>query len=83
MAIIAGLLVAALVVQQVLHRRQVDFLEQLYAKERSVLADRIQHPELRQVQPLPPEEHEPPHDAAQLALVGQIHDIPEEDQHGA
>jgi hypothetical protein len=81
MTIIAGLLIGALIVQQILHRRQLDFMAKLAVKERSVLADRIQHPELRQVQSLPPEEHEPPRDAAWMALVGQVYDgpLPEED----
>lgn len=88
MTIIAGLLIAALIVQQVVHRNTVKMLlgkheaEQVRAdKAIRSLADRIQHPELRQVESLPPENHEPPKDAAWMALVGRITDdpLPEED----
>ena len=39
------------------------------------MADRIQHPEARQVEPGEIVEHEPPKDTAELAHVGQI--VPE------
>jgi hypothetical protein len=40
--------------------------------ERKQLLDRIQHPEIRQVEPGEPVERDEPKDAAELAQVGQI-----------
>jgi hypothetical protein len=41
-------------------------------QERASLLDRIQHPEVRQVQPVEVEPWEPPKDLAELAHLGQI-----------
>jgi hypothetical protein len=41
-------------------------------RERQKLLDRIQHPEVRQVEPGEPVEWDEPKDAAELAQVGQI-----------
>lgn len=42
------------------------------AQERASLLDRIQHPEVRQVQPVEVEPWEPPRDLAELAHLGQV-----------
>jgi hypothetical protein len=41
-----------------------------WAQERASLLDRVQHPQVRQVQPGPQLEHEAPKDTAELAQVG-------------
>ncbi len=46
-----------------------------WAKERKELLDRIQHPEIHQVEPGEQIEHDPPKDEAELAHIGQI--VPE------
>ncbi len=71
MTIVAALLVAALVVQYLLHSRE----RREHDRQISKMADRIQHPEVRQVEPGPVREYEPPKDEAELAQVGQI--VPE------
>ncbi len=71
MTIVASLLVAALVVQYLLHSRE----RREHDRQLSKMADRIQHPEIRQVEPGPQTEYEPPKDEAELAQVGQI--VPE------
>lgn len=76
MTIIAGLLIAALIFQAVSHRRQLETQARFAEKERRSLLERIQHPELRQLDI--PEGYEPPEipaDAAELAFVGQ--EVPE------
>jgi hypothetical protein len=45
------------------------------SEERAELLDRIQHPEVRRVDPGPKVVHEPPRDMGELAMVGQI--VPE------
>jgi hypothetical protein len=46
-----------------------------WAKERKELLDRIQHPEIKPVEPGEQMEYETPKDEAELAQVGQI--VPE------
>lgn len=46
-----------------------------HAKELQRFADRIQHPEVRQVDPGPVVDVEPPKDAAEMAWVGEV--VPE------
>jgi hypothetical protein len=43
-----------------------------HRQEVASLLDRIQHPEVRQVQAGEPVEYEPPRDLAELAQVGQV-----------
>ncbi len=75
MTIIAILLAVFLVAQFVFHAREQRKIQEAYEQERASLLDRIQHPEVRQVQPGEIVEHEPPKDEAELAHVGQI--VPE------
>ena len=42
-----------------------------HREEVQKLLDRIQHPEVRQVQPLPSEPVDPPKDAAEMAFLGE------------
>ena len=72
MTYIAGLLVAALVIQHWFHGKQMDDLLAETSHERRLLLDRIQHPTVRQVEPGPQIEYDPPKDSAELAQVGQI-----------
>ncbi len=72
MTIIAGLLLGALILEHVLHKRQVDSLLAEVSHERQKLLDRIQHPEVRQVQAGSVVEHELPTDTAELAQVGLV-----------
>lgn len=78
MTIIAGALAAivvflilALYRQQVNHLNHVIQIEAEAKAERKSLMDRIQHPTIRQVEPMPQVEYVPPQDAAQFAMVGQ------------
>ncbi len=41
-----------------------------WEQERKSLLDRIQHPEVHQIEPGEIVEHEPPRDASELAMVG-------------
>ena len=75
MTLIIGLLIAALVVQQVQHSHATRSLLAATARERKSLLDRIQHPERVQVEASPPVIHEPPQDLAELAMVGR--EVPE------
>jgi hypothetical protein len=75
MTIIACVLAVALVVLYFAQTRQVNTLTREAARERAKLLDRIQHPELRQVEPGERTEYEPPKDTAELAYVGQ--EVPE------
>ncbi len=75
MTIIAAILAGALVLQYILNARERSHLIATYNHELAKLADRIQHPEIRQVEPGPMIEHEPPKDEAELAHIGQI--VPE------
>ena len=43
-----------------------------HREEVASLLDRIQHPEIRQVEPVQSEPVEPPKDAAELAMIGSI-----------
>ena len=43
-----------------------------HREEVASLLDRIQHPEVRQVEPIYSEPVEPPKDAAELAMIGHI-----------
>ena len=71
MTIIAGLLIAALIAQQFMHLRE----REKNAVERAKLLDRIQFPEVRQVEAGEPTSYEAPKDEAELAYVGQ--EVPE------
>ncbi len=75
MTIVASILAAGIVLQYVLNARERSHLIATYNHELAKLADRIQHPEIRQVEPGPMIEHEPPKDEAELAHIGQI--VPE------
>lgn len=78
MIFITGALVAALVLlilalyrQQVTHLNHISLIEVEAKAERKSLLDRIQHPTIRQVEPVQRVEYVPPEDAAQFAMVGQ------------
>ena len=62
--IILGLVIAALLVLR-------DRERQAYEQTTRSLLDRIQHPEIRQVQPFPSEPVDPPKDAAEMAFLGE------------
>ena len=62
--IILGLLIVVLLVLR-------DRERQAHEKLLQGFADRIQHPEVRQVQPWPHVEYETPKDLAEMAFVGQ------------
>lgn len=77
MSVVAGLLAAGIVCMYFAHQANVTRLLEQHEVERErndmaigALLDRIQHPEVRQVQPGEPVEHTPPADAAELAMVG-------------
>ncbi len=72
MTIIAGILAFVLIVQYVLNARERKDLIAVHEKQLASFADRIQHPEIRQVEPGPTVEYETPRDEAELAQVGQI-----------
>ncbi len=71
MTLVASLLAGIIILQYFLNARE----RKSWDQERAKLLDRIQHPEVRQVEPGPLIEHEPPKDEAELAYVGQI--VPE------
>jgi hypothetical protein len=65
-------LLVALAWRELAHDRQTK-TEAVEARiERKQLLDRIQHPEIRQVEPGEPIDWDEPKDAAELAQVGQI-----------
>lgn len=72
---ISALLLIALLVEHRNHRHEVDQILAETSHERQKLLDRIQHPEVRQIEPIPQDPPEPPADAAELAFVGQ--EVPE------
>jgi hypothetical protein len=79
LAIIAGLLVALAVFQLLLAARHEDLHRQALADvlaraqaERSSLLDRIQHPEIRQVEPARYTPPPLPQDTIELAQIGGI-----------
>ena len=82
MTVISILLLVALIALQFLHMRERDQMrvEQnleraAVAKERAQLLERIQRPEVRQVEPGEIQEMIPPKDVAEMAYVGEI--VPE------
>ncbi len=75
MTIVACILAGALVLQYILNARERSHLIATYNHELAKMADRIQHPEVRQIEPGLQVEHEPPKDEAELAHIGQI--VPE------
>lgn len=72
LATIVGLLLLLREREQSRHERHTADLLLGAALERQSLAERIQHPETRQVPPGEVIEHEVPTDAGELAQVGQI-----------
>ncbi len=70
--VILLLLVVALVALRERDARQLERILTAAATERRSLLDRIQHPERRQVEPVVREPVEPPRDAAEMSLIGQI-----------
>lgn len=75
MIVEAGIFALVLFLVVVTCERRVDRISHEAAQERRKLLDRIQHPEVRQIEPGPVIDHEPPADAAELAYVGQV--VPE------
>jgi hypothetical protein len=82
--VIFGVLTLVVLLERNQHRRATEKLIELHvaergrilsdaAEERRALADRIQHPERVQVQPMiDMEPFEPPEDLAEMAYIGQI-----------
>ncbi len=75
MTIIASIGFAAFVVLLLAREREVRRERESWEAERRSLLDRIQFPELHQVEPGEVVEHEPPKDASELAFVGM--EVPE------
>ncbi len=75
MTIVACILAACIALQYLIHARERSHMIADYNHQLAKMADRIQHPEIRQVEPGPLIEHDPPKDEAELAQVGQI--VPE------
>jgi hypothetical protein len=75
MTYVAVTLILLLALREHQHNRQTQALIRDAKTERASLLDRIQHPEVRQSQPVEPVDYEPPQDAAELAHVGQ--EVPE------
>ena len=75
MTIVASILAAGIILQYILNARERSHLIATYNHELAKLADRIQHPTVRQVEPGPEVEHQLPKDEAEMAHVGQI--VPE------
>ena len=71
MTVIAALLIVVLIAQQFFQRRQMDDLIADFAIERASLLDRIQFPDVRQVEPGDVQEYEQPKDMAEMAFIGQ------------
>ena len=57
------------------HRQELARLLAEHRAETATLLDRIQHPHVRQVEPVVMDDPEPPADAAEMAWVGQ--EVPE------
>jgi hypothetical protein len=70
--IVACLLAVGIVCVYFAHARQMTQLEDAHAQERAKLLDRIQFPQVRQVDAGEVVERDPPTDAGELAQVGQI-----------
>jgi hypothetical protein len=66
------LFIVILLAQHYLHQRTINTILLQASLERKTLADRIQHPEIRQVEPGERVEYDEPKDTAELAYVGQI-----------
>lgn len=76
---LCGLIFSALIVHVTRSEDHLDRVLSAHAQQVSELADRIQHPETRHVEPGPVREYDPPTDEAELAQVGQIvHGNPDE-----
>lgn len=72
---ITAALILLLAFREHQHTRQTQTQIQEAQLERAQLLDRIQHPEVRQVQAGPQVDYEPPRDTAELAHVGM--EVPE------
>lgn len=72
MIYLACALAAIIVIQYILNARERSHLIATYNHELAKLMDRIQHPEVRQVEPGPDIQYEPPRDEAELAQVGLV-----------
>jgi hypothetical protein len=68
--VIAGLLIVALIALQFFHMRERDQIRTETARERASLLERIQRPEIRQVEATYSPPPEIPQDAAELSWVG-------------
>lgn len=75
MTFLAALLLVALILEEFRHQRQLSSLLAAFTAERRSLLDRIQHPELHQIETGEITFTEPPKDTAELAYVGQ--EVPE------
>lgn len=76
MTVIASIGFASFVLLLLFREREARREREAWESERAKLLDRIQHPEVRQVEAdIEYEEHVPPKDSAELAQVGQI--VPE------
>ena len=79
--IAAALLALVALLALALYRQPASFLNQIaaeraeWARERASLLDRVQHPEIRQIEPVAHAPVDPPRDPAELAHIGQI--VPE------
>jgi hypothetical protein len=67
---VALALLIAFILQHVLHFRQVGAMLADFSHERQKLLDRIQFPEVRQVEAIHSEPAEIPKDAAEMSFVG-------------
>ncbi len=75
MTLVACIGFAAFVLLLLFREREARREREAWEQERRSLLDRIQHPEVHQIEPGEIVEHEPPRDASELAFVGM--EIPE------
>ncbi len=70
MTLVASIGFAAFLLLLLSREREARREREAWEQERRSLIDRIQHPEIHQVEPGEIVEHEPPRDASELAMVG-------------